>query len=194
MSGCDFPEYSSLDQQADFRDPDNSQLSIFDPDNPDIAFMEREAFNFIHESGAITKVYLRTNDLANIDDVWEEDNNPIYDQPIEVKGQFIPEKMSVALNKFGIENNSKFEINYSRAELLSLFGTRLIRSGDVVRIPYNTLVQTQNTEFIDGQLGLADKFRVISAADTGNFNYRWLYWTCTVELLTGNFTVRPENG
>jgi len=190
----EFPEYSSLDQQQDFRDPDASQISIFDPNNPDIAFMEREAFNYIHESGAPTKIYLRTNDLGNVDEVWEEDNNPIYDLPITIKGQFVPEKMSMALNKFGVENNAQFEIHYSRAELFHTFNTRMIRSGDIIQIPYNTLIQTQNTEFIDGQLGLADKFRVISATDTGNFNYRWLYWSCTVELLTGNFTVRPENG
>jgi len=189
----DFQEYSSIDQQPDHRDPDKSLISIFDQNNPDIAFMEREAFNHIHESGALTKVYLRTNDLGSVDDVWEEDANPIYDQPVNIKGQFVPEKMSVALNKFGIENNSKFEVNYSRAELLSLFGPRLIRSGDVIQIPHNTLIQTQNTEFIDGQLGLADKFRVISGADAGSFNYRWLYWVVYVELLTGNFTVRPSS-
>lgn len=192
IHNCEFPEYSNLDDQNDFRDPDNSKLSIFNgSENPDVAYMEREAFNYIHESGVPTHIYLRTNDIGNVDEVWEEESNPIYDKPIEVRGRFLPEAMSVALNKFGIDNNVKFDIHYSRAELLSLFGVRLVRSGDIIQIPYNTLVQTQNTEFIDGKMGLADHFRVISANDTGNFDFRWLYWTCHVELLTGNYTVRP---
>lgn len=187
------PEYSSLDQAQDFSNPDNELIAIFDPNSPEIANMEREAYNYIQYAGAPTCVYLRTNDLGQVDDVWEEDSDPIYYPPVDVKGQFVPEKMSMALNKYGIESKSQFEVHYSRAQLLAIFGKRLIRGGDVIQIPHNTLVQTQNTEFLDGKLGLADKFRVISAQDSGNFNYRWLYWTCVVELLTGNFTVRPEN-
>lgn len=192
----DMPEYSSIQQMPDYSDPDNNLTSMFDPDNPEIANMEREAYNYIHQAGAPTEIYLRTSDLGAVDDVWEEDNNPIYDSPVPVKGQFVPEKMSTALVKFGVESNAKFDVHYSRAELLDLFGNRLIRSGDVIDIPHNTLVQTQNTEFVDGKFGLATKFRVLEARDTGNFNYRWLYWTCTVELLTGKMnneiTVRSD--
>lgn len=191
---CEFPEYSNLDQSPDFSNADNSSLNVYDPDNPEIAYMEREAYNYIQIAGAPTDIYLRTNDLAQVDEVWEEDNDPIYDPAVQIKGQFVPEEMSLALTKWGVDTKVQFEVHYSRAQLLDVFGNRLIRSGDVITIPHNTLIQTQNTEFIDGQLGLADKFRVIVGKDTGNFNYRWLYWTCTVELLTGNFTVRPENG
>lgn len=169
----------------------NSKLAIYDPDDPSIANMERQALQYIDHSGAETKIYIRTNDLGQIDDVWEENANPVYELPVPTKGQFAPEKMSAALNKWGYEANTNFEVNFSRANLLGLFGTRLIRKGDVIEIPHNTLVQTQNTEFVDGRLGCADKFRVLGARDTGNYNYRWLYWTCTVELLTGDITVRP---
>jgi hypothetical protein len=193
MADYEFPQYSSLDQTQDYTNAEDSKLSIFDQDSPDIANMEREAFNYIQYSGAPTHIYLRTNDLLQVDDVWEEDSDPIYDCPVTIKGQFVPEKMSLALTKYGVDTKSQFEVHYSRAQLLSHFGNRLIRTGDVVGLPHNTLVQTQNTEFVNGQLGLANKFRVISATDTGNYNYRWLYWTCIVELLTGNFTVRPDN-
>lgn len=189
------PNYSSMQQFPDFRSgeqQENSKLSIFNEDNPEIARMEREAFDYIQSSGAITNIYLRAQDLGAVDEVWEEDNNPIYNTPASVKGQFVPDKMSTALIKFGIESNAKFEVNYSRAQLFDLFGSRMIRKGDVIQIPHNTLVQTQNTEFIDGQLGLADKFRIIDAYDVGNYNYHWLYWQCIVELLTGDISVRTE--
>lgn len=188
-------EYSSIQNHPDFRTDDqifNSKLSIFDNENPEVARMEREAFNYIQQAGAVTHIYLRTEDLGAVDEVWEEDNNPIYYPPVSIKGQFVPEKMSTALKKWGIESDAKFDINYSRAQLLDRFGKRMIRAGDVIQLPHNTLVQTQNTEFIDGQLGLADKFRVIDAHDTGNFNYRWLYWTVYCELLSGDITVRTE--
>lgn len=194
MADYEFPEYSNLVPTPELSNTADSKGVIFDPDSPEIANMEKQAFEYIQYSGAPTHIYLRTNDLGQVDDVWEEDSNPIYDPAVPIKGQFVPDKMALALTKYGLDTKVQFEIHYSRAQLLSEFGNRLIRNGDVIGIPHNTLVQTQNTEFIDGQLGLANKFRVISATDTGNYNYRWLYWTCIVELLTGNFTVRPDNG
>ena len=173
-------------------DRENSKANISNQ-NADIAYMEKQAIDFIYESGLHTLVYLRVNDLGNVDVVWEEDNDPLYHQPVKVKGQFVPEQMVTSLKKWGVESETKFKINYSRAQLLNMLGTRLIRKGDVIKIDHNTLVQTQNTEFIDGEFGVADKFRVIDAFDTGNFNYRWLYWTCIVESLTGDITVRPDD-
>jgi hypothetical protein len=196
MSDQHIPEYSSIQNVPDHRSDQeklSSPLSIFDQNNPEIANMERQALDYIHTSGAWTQVYLRSNALLEVDEVWEEDANPVYDLPKPFKGQFAPEPMSAALNKWGYEANTKFKINYSRAELLDALGNRLIRAGDVIAIPHNTLIQQQNTEFVDGPIGLADKFRVVGAQDIGNYNYRWLYWTCTVELLTGDITVRPEH-
>lgn len=188
-------QYSSIHQFPNNRtdaQSENSKVNISNQES-EIAYMERAALDYINQAGTNSYIYLRSNDLGKVDEVWEEDSEPIYEQPIIVKAQFVPEKMSTALKKWGIESDAKFEINYSRAQLLDELGPRLIRTGDVIQIPHNTLVQTQNTEFIDGKFGVADKFRVIEAHDTGNFNYRWLYWTCTVELLTGDITVRPPD-
>jgi hypothetical protein len=188
-------EYSSLDKfprSRSYADTENSKANISNQTN-EIALMEQQAFDYINQSGVETLIFSRVNDLGNVDPVWEEDSEPIYDQPVPIKGQFVPEEMSTALKKWGVESISKFKVNYSRAQLLDIFGKRLIRSGDVIRIPHNTLVQTQNTEFVDGEFGLADKFRVIDAFDAGNFNFRWLYWVCIVELLTADITVRPPD-
>lgn len=188
-------EFSSLDKAPDHRsedDQENSLIAVYDHSNPDIANMEREVLNLVNDSGAWTSIYLRTNDLGQVDETWEEDANPLYMQPKKVKGLFQPDSVATALSKYGIDSKVAFKVNYSRAHLLAVFGPRLIRKGDVIQLPHNTLVQTQNTEFLDGKNNLIDKFRVTEATDTGNFNYRWMYWSCTVENVTGDITVRPE--
>jgi hypothetical protein len=182
-------DYSSI---QNFEVHENSEIALYDESNPEILYMEQEAFQYIKDSGVPVFVYTRVNDLGKIDSVWEEDSDPLYDNPIPVYGQYVPEAMSVVLKKWGVDAQTQFLIHFSRANLLAVFGNRLIRQGDVIEIPHNTLVQTQNTEFIDGPFGCLDKFRVISAKDTGNYNYRWLYWTCTVEVLSSDISVKVE--
>jgi len=195
MNADDFEQFSSLQSAPDFRsgaEQENSLLSIFDHNNPDIAYMEREALTYIFDAGAWTNVYLRTNDLGQVDPVWEEDSNPIYEQPHKFKGVFAPDSVAISMVKWGLDSSVKFKVSYSRAWLLHTLGDRLIRKGDVIRIPHNTMQQLQNTEYLDGKVNQMDQFRVLEATDTGNFNYRWLYWTCTVEPLTGDISVRVE--
>lgn len=192
----DKQKYSSLDQSNDFRseeDQVNNLSAIYDHDNPDIANMEREVLTIVNDSGAWLKVYQRTNDLGQVDDVWEEDANPLYAQPVPVKGFFIPDSVATALKKYGVETNVSFDVHFSRANLLHIFGNRLVRKGDVIYVPHNTLIQTQDTEFVGGAQNLIDKFLVTEAKDTGNFNYRWMYWSCTVTNLTSDITVRPKD-
>lgn len=187
--------YSNLNNATDFRSTaeiDNSKLNIYNHQNPDIANMEREADQLIQLSGAPTLIYLRTNDMGQVDDVFDENANPTYCEYTNVKGLFTPESASMVKVKWGIDVDLKFKIHYSRARLLSQIGSRLIRQGDVIAIPHNTLIQTQATEYLEGKDNRLDKFRVVGATDTGNFNYRWLYWTCTVEPLSGDITVRPK--
>lgn len=192
----DKQKYTSLDQATDFRsleEQTNNLSAIYDHENPDIANMEREALTIVNDAGAWLKIYHRTNDLGQVDEVWEEDANPLYLQPVPVKGMFTPDSVATALNKYGVETKVKFDVHFSRANLLYMFGDRLIRQGDVIEVPHNTLIQTQSTEFIGGKNSLIDKFLVNEAKDTGNFNYRWLYWTCTVSNITADITVRPKD-
>lgn len=191
----DEQKYSSLDQASDFRsleEQTNGLSAIYDHDNPDIANQEREIVSLVNDSGAWLKLFHRTSDLGQVDDVWEEDANPLYLPPVPVKGMFTPDSVATALTKYGIETKVGFEIHFSRANLLFLFGQRLIRKGDVIQVPHNTLIQTQSTEFLSGPQNQIDKFLVTEAKDTGNFNYRWMYWTCTVQNVAGDITVRPK--
>jgi hypothetical protein len=172
----------------------NNKLAIFNPDCPEIGNMEKQAYEYIQLSGAESLVYLRVNDLGVQDEVWEEESKVLYDMPVMVKGQFVPDPLRTSLKKWGVDTDAKFKINYSRAELITRFGVRLIRSGDVIEIPHGSLIQTQNTEYIDGLIGRADKFRVVNAYDAGNYNYStWLYWVCVIELLSGDISIRPQD-
>lgn len=182
--------YSSIDNYKIDISP--SSLDIYDHDNPDIANMEKEAAELIQKSGATTLIYLRANDMGAIDDTYDEISQAVFEKPLTIKGLFTPSNASIVKVKYGIDINLKFTISYSRALLLQDIGPRLIRTGDVVQVPHNTLIQTQATEFLDGKVNRLDKFRVISGSDTGNFNYRWLYWTINIEPVTGDITVRPD--
>jgi hypothetical protein len=52
---------------------------------------------------------------------------------------------------------------------------RLITVGDVIEIPFNA-----------PKLRGPARFRVLNAYDSGNWQYRWLYYTAVCELLTGD--------
>ncbi len=187
--------YTSLQNAKDLRsdaDKTNSKLAIYDHSNPEIANMEMEALNIINDSGAPTLVFRRTDDIGQTDETYNETPNPIYHQPDIIKGMFKPESVSIVKVKWGIDTDVKFKIHYSRAFLLGLYGSRLIRVGDVIAVPHNTLIQTQSTHFLEGKINRLDKFRVTHANDTGNYNYRWLYWTVDVEPLSGDISVRPK--
>ena len=65
----------------------------------------------------------------------------------------------------------------------------MISEGDILLIPHNTMAVTQNTDLRDGPGNLIERFRVINGFDTGNFKYRWLYWSCLCENITGDPTI-----
>jgi hypothetical protein len=186
--------YSSLQNATDNRTDEqksSSKIAIYDHTNPEIANMEMEALNLVEDSGAPTLVYRRTDDTGQTDETYNETSNPLYLPPNLIKGMFKTQSMSLVKVKWGIDADVKFKIDYSRAYLLGLYGSRLIRTGDVIAIPHNTLIQTQATEFLEGKINRLDKFRVVNAQDTGNFNFRWLYWSCDVEPLSGDIAIRP---
>jgi hypothetical protein len=187
--------YSSLQDAKDNRtdaEKNSSKIAIYDHSNPEIANMEMEALNLVNDSGAPTMVFRRSDDTGQTDETYNETANPIYLPPDIIKGMFKPESVSLLKVKWGVDSDVKFKIHYSRAYLLGLYGSRLIRTGDVISVPHNTLIQTQSTEFLEGKINRLDKFRVTHATDTGNYNYRWLYWTVDVEPLSGDIAIRPK--
>ena len=174
--------FSSLNQSTDFRSETsimNPQQSMYNHDNPDIAMAERLALEQLRIAGAWVTVLTRTED-NKYDKTWNEDADPTYYTGHDFKAFFEPQAPEVALTKFGIDAPNKFDIIFSRAEILDVFGERLLRNGDVIVVPHNSLVIK------------AGKFRIIHVADSGNFRYRWVYLSCTVENMNKDESLQPK--
>lgn len=184
------PEHS-IDNQPDFRSDAEklyTPMALYNPDNPDIALVEREAEEMCNISGVISAIYLKTENEANVDDVWDEDANPVYESPKIVKGVWRPEPLANELTKFGVDANARSIISFSRAVILRTFH-RNLREGDIIAMPQNTALADFN---LDRQKDLLF-YRVISAVDDGNYKYRWLYTKCTVEPMSGDSAWVPSS-
>jgi hypothetical protein len=174
--------FSQLGSIIDNR-PDNSQLnpqqSIYDHNSPDIASAEMTALECIRISGAWVTVLLRSDD-HKYDTIWSEDIDPTYYTGYDFKA-FVPMKPpEIVLTKFGRDAPTSFDMTFSRAELYGTFGERMIRDGDIIIIPHNSLAIR------------AKRFRVLHATDSGNFRYRFLYYSVSVENVNRDTSFEPK--
>jgi hypothetical protein len=158
----------------------HTKIALHDEDSPDIKMARQLADEIIHISGAEIEVYLRTDNNDN-DEVFDEDADPTYWEPVPMKAYFKPQPIELELKKWGADmENHREEIIFSHRQLYAEFGERMLRTGDVLRIPYNAAAINPTT------------YRVTNATPSGNFRYIWLYFTCQVEVLTADITVRPK--
>lgn len=172
-------KYVSITQSQIDAVPLNPQQAVYNPDNPDMAQAEKLALENLRISGAWVTVLPRTDD-NKFGKTWNEDAEPTYFAGYDFKGFFVPPAPEVTLTKFGIDAPTKFEITFSRAEVLNVMGDRLFRSGDVIIIPHNSLVIK------------ASRFNIIHCGDSGNYKYRWLYLICTVENMNKDESLIPR--
>lgn len=175
--------FSNLQQTTDFRslaDQQNPLNAVYDHNSPDIAQAEAYALENLRISGAWVTVIPRTED-NKFDKTWNEDADPTYYSGFDFKAFFAPPAPEVTLTKFGIDGANKFDIMFSRAELLGALGERLLRNGDVIIIPHNSLILKAN------------RFKVLHPQDSGNFRYRWLYLSCVVENMNVDESLIPRN-
>lgn len=150
-------------------------LSVYNHMKPDIGYAERMAEELIHISGAWLMVFVRT-DNADVNKTWDEDPNPSYKNGIRLKGYFKPEPVGLELTKFGVDSPNQTTVTFARTEILSLFGQkRMVRAGDILEVPHNSI----------GQIRVR-RFRIVDSQDVGNFHYRWLYFQCLIENITGD--------
>lgn len=157
----------------------HTPVAIHDEESADIKLARRMADEMICVSGAEIKVFARTNN-ADYDSVFEEDADPTYWNPIPIKAFFKPEPIQSELAKWGIDTPNKTEVTFSHHQVITLFGDRMLRQGDVLQLPYNAAsVKPKN-------------YRILNATPSGNYRYIWLYLTCQVETLTADITVRVE--
>jgi len=146
----------------------NPLIQLHDPESKDHGLTGSLSVEIINVSGAEVVVYIRT-DHSGFDEVFEEDPDPTYYSGKRIKAFFVPQPKKTELLEYGIDTPNKAEIVFSRVQVVELFGSRMIRAGDIIEIPYNAK-----------QIKL-DRYRVLNAFDSGNFKYEWYYWTCEVE-------------
>lgn len=160
----------------------HTPLALHDPDSNDLKLARARANEIINVSGAEVKVYTRTEN-ADYDDVWDSDPDPTYWNSFPMKAFFKPQPLETELKKWGADTPNKTEVVFSHQQLYQLLGERMLRAGDVIQLPYNAATRA-----------LAPKnYRITNATPSGNFRYNWLYFTCQVEVLTADITVRPPD-
>lgn len=163
------------------RDPaevQNSNLALHADDSADLRLVRLQAEEIMNISGANVLLYIRT-DNGDYDSTWDEDPNPTYWNPIPIKAFFRPQPLQAELNKWGVEVKNRTEVIFTHYSVFKELQERMIRPGDVLKLPYNA---------VNGP----ETYRVINGTPSGNFRYQWLYFTCQVETLTADITVRPE--
>lgn len=180
----------SIGGMPDFRSDAEKQLSPASQYNPsisDISVAERWAEELCNISGAQVAVYLRSENEAVIDDTWDEAQDVIYENPIWEKGVWKPEPLPNELTRFGVDAKNKSIITFSRATLLGTL-RRVVRDGDVIAVQQNEVLDDYNLDIQNGFL----YYRVVTAANSGQFRYRWLYTRCVVEPFTGDSKWLPK--
>jgi len=159
----------------------HTPLALHNSESADIKFARAQAKEMINVSGAAVIIYMRTEN-ADIDIVWDEDADPTYWNPVNAKGFFKPQPLEAELKQWGAEVINKTEIVFAHQTIYTEIGERMLRTGDVIKLPYNSATINLNPQ----------NYRVLNASPTGNFRYTWLYLTCQLETLTADITVRPE--
>lgn len=170
--------FSSIDDLPDFRsdiEKQHTPLSTYNHAKPDYAMAERLAEEAINISGAWVTLYLKEPyiDREGLDDVWDEDADPLYQQGRDLKAWFKVDSLNIELTRWGVDSPLQVTIVFPRAVLAKEVGMdKLLTVGDVIEIPYNA-----------PKLRGPARFRVLNAYDTGMYQYRWLYYTAVCELL-----------
>ena len=177
--------FTSIDALPDHRSPiekEHTPLAVYNHAKPDYAVAERWAEETVNIGGAFVTLFQKEPhvDHDDLDDVWDEDADPLYAPGINLKAWFKADSLNIELTKWGVDSNVQVPITFARAILAKAVGMeRLVTVGDVIEIPFNA-----------PKLRGPARFRVLNAYDAGNYHYRWLYYTAVCELLTGDDAVK----
>ena len=158
---------------------ENSPINVHREDAQDIATVQRAAAEQVQVSGAKVNVYVRT-DNGDYDEVWDEDADPTYWPGVPLRCYFKPQPSELELKRWGVDAVNKAEAVFAISHLTQHWPGRMLRSGDVLELPYNHPVANLDPGF----------YRVVNATPSGNYKYTWLYYTCTIETLSADETVR----
>ena len=155
---------------------------VHDINSRDIQTARRIAREMIYIGGGLVKVHARTMN-EDVDDIWDEDPDPTYWMPHNFKAFFVPQPLEFELTQWGADvANNQIEISFVLADIDEIFNERLLRTGDLIEVPYNS-VSSHKPKY----------YYVNNAQETGNFRYTWLYMNCQASLITGDVNIRPAN-
>jgi hypothetical protein len=177
--------FTSIDDLPDHRsdiDKEHTPLAVYNHGKPDLALAERWAEEAVNIGGAFVTLYQKEPylDKDDLDDVWDEDADPLYAPGIDLKASYKTDNLNIEFTQWGVDSTLQTTITFARAVLAKAVGmNRLLTVGDVIEIPYNA-----------PKLRVPARFRVLNAYDSGNYHYRWLYYTAVCELLTGDEALR----
>ena len=116
----------------------NSELSMFDTDNPDVRLFDLVDGEMVRLAGSELMVFRWSRD-ENYDELYEENSGKvIYHNPVTLFGHYDPLPVEEELNDFGIEltNDQVFTFNKTTAE--KAIGRPLV-PGDVIRPRFQNL-------------------------------------------------------
>jgi len=174
-------QFVTIEKVPDFRSEVEKQLtplSIYDHDKVDLALAERWSEEIINVSGAWCTLFTYIPKPDSELDTWDQDQNPVYSNPRNMKAYFKPEETRFEYTRWGLDIPIKATVVFSRAVLFKEVGKRLLVPGDIIELPYN--VPSQNEKM------RPKRFQVTNAYSSGNFMYRWLYVTANCELIPGD--------
>lgn len=153
-------------------------IQVHDDESIDHQMAQRLAEEVCNVSGALIDVYVRV-DNTNVNATFDEDTNPVYWSPLQIKGYYDPPPPIQELKKWGVDVDARPEVFFPISTINRECG-RLLRTGDVLLIP--------NYEPVLG----VDTFRITSCTVEGNYRYKWLYLKCFCAALTNDLSVQPR--
>ena len=113
-------------------DEGDSELSLFDQNNPDVNLFNLVDDEIIRLSGSKMHFY-KYNRSENFDDVYmEERDKPISIEPILVHGHYEPQAMQENLTQFGMELTNDQVFIFNKSYIEQKLG-RLIIPGDRIK-------------------------------------------------------------
>jgi len=153
---------------------------VHDINSRDIETARRIVKEMISVGGGLVQVHTRTMN-EDVDDIWDEDPDPTYWMPQYFKATFVPQPLEFELTQWGVDvANNQTEIAFALSDIYEKFGERLLRTGDLIEVPYNS-VSAQKPKY----------YYVNNAQEKGNFRYTWLYLNCQSSLISGDVNIRP---
>lgn len=113
-------------------DEGDSELNLFDPENPDINLFNLVDDEIIKLSGSKLFFY-KYNRIEDYDEVYmEARNKPVSTEPIVVHGHYEPQALQEGLTQFGIELTNDQIFIFNKSYIEHKLGREVI-PGDIIK-------------------------------------------------------------